>query len=135
MDTLTTVPGEGYLRSMSTVVCVDAGFVSVSLTGVDAVLALRRQLRIPLANIASAQVMTTADAKRTLGLRIGGGYLPGAFATGNFLSRNGLKGRQFWSVYRDHEVLVLDLIEGKLRRVVLQTPDRVALAASINAGR
>ncbi len=118
---------------MSTNVSVNNESVTVELKGIDAVLALKHRLTIPLKNVASASIVSVAEAKRNLGLRIGGGYFPGQFATGNFLSRRGMKGRQFWSVYRDAEVLQIDLKDGGLRRVVLQTPDRVALASAISA--
>ncbi len=118
---------------MSVTVTVNEEFIEIDLTGIDAVLALRRHLRVSRANVAHVDVRSVREAKENLGLRIGGGYFPGRLATGHFLSRRGLKGRQFWSVYRDTEVLVIDLVEGNLRRIVLQTPERSALALRIRA--
>lgn len=106
--------------------------VGITLTGIDAALAIRRQLTIAMSDIKAASIMEVAEAKKSLGWRVGGGYFPGRFATGHFLSRKGIKGRQFWSVYRDKEVLVIELSNGPVWRVVLQTPDRVALAEQIN---
>ncbi len=117
---------------MAVSIDITAEGIDVSLTGIDATISFRRRLRIRFADIESASVRSIDELKKNLGWRVAGGYFPGRFATGHFLSRNGMKGRQFWSVYRDREVLVIDLVEGRLRRVVLQTPDRVALADQIS---
>lgn len=110
------------------------GAVEIELSGLDALISFRRTLRIPVESIVSAQIMDVREAKKNLGLRIGGGYFPKRFATGYFLSRGGMKGRQFWSVYRDTEVLVIDRSDGdEPRRVVFQTADRAALAAKISS--
>ena len=119
---------------MSRSIAVCEGAVEIELSGLDAAISFRRTLRIPVESILSAQVMDVREPKKNLGLRIGGGYFPKRFATGHFLSRGGMKGRQFWSVYQDSEVLVIDRRSGdKPRRVVFQTPDRAALAAKINS--
>jgi hypothetical protein len=118
---------------MSTTVTVRPDAVDVDFSGVDAALALKRHLTIAAADVESAAVKPVKELKRNLGLRVGGGYFPGWFATGHFLSRGGMKGRQLWSVYRDPEALVIELRGTKLRRVVVQNPDRVALAAKIDA--
>jgi hypothetical protein len=120
---------------MSVTISLRDDCVEIELSGVDATLALRRRLSIPLRHITSARVEPVESVKRQLGWRVGGAYFPGRMATGNFLSRNGLKGRQFWSVYRDAEVLVLDVAAGPICRVVLQSPDRVHLADQINQTR
>ena len=118
---------------MSTTVTVHADYVDVDFSGVDAALALKRHLTIPATEVDSAAVKPVKELKKNLGLRVGGGYFPGWLATGHFLSRGGMKGRQLWSVYRDAEALVIDLSGPKLRRVVVQSPERAALAAKINA--
>lgn len=124
------LPMYGLVMSVSVVTSAEG--VDVTITGIDVAMAFRRQLHLPYTDVESAAVLPVRELKKNLGWRVGGSYFPGRFAAGNFLSRGDLKGRQFWCVYRDTEVLVIDLAQGPFRRVVLQTPNRIALAGEIN---
>ena len=101
--------------------------VTIDLGGIDQVWCLKRHLEIPMADITDARVTTVAELKEGLGWRVGGGYLPGRMATGHFTMREPGH-RQFWCVYRDEEVLVIDTTLDNPARVVLQHPDRERLA-------
>lgn len=112
---------------------ISENLVSIRLTGLDAVLSLCRYVDLHGDEVVGARLMSRDDARRSLGWRVGGSYLPGAFANGWFTTR-GRRGQiQLWDVYRDDEVLVIETTRPKPSRVVLQHPDRAALAERINA--
>jgi hypothetical protein len=109
-------------------VIVQDDAVDIRLHGMDRVLALSGGLTLPIADITAVRVMRQRDAKSDVGWRVGGGYWPGAFATGWFTwkGRKGL--RQLWCAYRDEAVLVIDTTRSVPARVVLQHPDRNDIA-------
>lgn len=117
---------------MSVDVNVDRDEIVIRTGGLDTLLCLAREIRIPRTSIADVQLMATKDAKQSLGWRVGGGYFPGGCATGWFLwkRRRGLK--QWWCVYRDDEVLVIDTDQRQPARVVLQLPDRADIARRLS---
>jgi hypothetical protein len=49
-------------------------------------------------------------------------------ATGHFMVRGRKGARQFWCVYRDPEVLLIETSRKDMARIVLQHPDRDRLA-------
>jgi hypothetical protein len=102
--------------------------IEIELSGLDRVASLKSHMRIPLAVVTDARVASQEELKTELGWRVGGTYLPGVIAAGHYNTRDRKGVRQFWDVYRDPEVL---LIETRLKnpwRVVLQHPDRERLA-------
>lgn len=105
--------------------------VTITFPGGHALLALKRSLCLPLADIAAVSVMAQREAKQSLGVRLGGGYWPGWFATGHFTYRRRKGERQLWCCYRADRVLVIDTHRPKPRRVVLQVDDPDAAAARI----
>lgn len=106
--------------------------VDIEFSGIDAILAFSRGASIAADELLAAQVIPRKDAVSTLGWRIAGGYLPKTFATG-WYSYRGRKGdRQLWCVYRDEEVLAIDLNREGLRRIVIQHPNRHRLCQRIN---
>jgi len=111
-------------------VVVDDDAVDITLSGWDALWALRRRLHLPMADIVAARVAPVEEPRRELGLRLGGTAWPGSVLAGHYATRGHLREgwRQFWSVYRDREVLVIDTRLPRPRRVVLQHPDRHDLA-------
>ena len=115
------------------VAVTDAG-VRIELTGMDRIWALRRVVEIARTELEAATVMSRKAARASLGWRLGGTALPGAATLGNYTFRPAREGeRQFWAVYRDREVLVIDTTIARPRRVVVQHPDRVRLAREISA--
>ena len=103
--------------------------VDIAFTGMDRWVTLnRRGQHIAMADITSARVAPVAEVRSDTGLRVGGSYWPGRFATGWF-NVKGQKGkRQLWCVYRDPEVLVIETQLDRPCRVVLQTPNRHDIA-------
>ncbi len=106
--------------------------VTVTVSGWDALWSFRRHLQLPLRDIVRAAVVPRSEAMADLGWRVRGGFWPGAMATGVFAVRGRRGERQWWCVYRDPEVLVIDTRRANPRRVVVQHPDRARLAWWIN---
>ena len=99
--------------------------VDITFTGLDRWLTLNPGgQHLTIADIASARVASRAELLADLGWRVGGGYWPGALATGWFTVK-GRKGlRQLWCAYRDRELLAIDTRLHKPCRVVLQDRER-----------
>jgi len=102
--------------------------IQFDLDGADAFAALSWHHAVPMDHIVSATVRPVDDVRKDLAWRIGGRYLPGIMATGTFGMKGRPAARQFWSVYRDDEVLVIDTDLDDPARVVVQHPDRHDLA-------
>jgi hypothetical protein len=102
--------------------------VTVDLDGMEQVWALARHIEIPTANITGARVAPVHDLRHGLGWRVGGAYWPGVVAAGHFSVPDHSGARQFWCVYRDTDVLVIDTDLERPSRVVLQHPDSDFLA-------
>jgi hypothetical protein len=107
--------------------------VTLHISGFDRAWCLRRTLRIPMGDITAARVAERSELQAELGLRVGGGYWPGRLTTGWFLVRGDRRRRQFWCVFRDRELLAIGTRLRSPSKVVVQTPDRVALAQTISA--
>ena len=102
--------------------------VAILLTGLDSVWALRSRLIVPLEDIVDARVVSRDVAREHLGWRFGGTYWPGTVIAGNYTVRGHHDQREFWSAYRDDEVLQLETRLDRPRYLVLQHPDRHTLA-------
>jgi hypothetical protein len=103
--------------------------VDVTFTGADKWLSLNpKGQHLAIADITSARVVPRAEAATDRGWRAGGGWFPGALATGWFTVKGRKGPRQLWCVYRDQEVLVIETRLERPCRVVLQHPDRHDLA-------
>ena len=81
----------------------------VSLSGLDAVWALKRRLVINRVDIVSARVAPRKEVVSLLGLRLCGSFVPGLLCAGTFSVRKraGLPrgSRAFMSIYRAKQVL------------------------------
>jgi hypothetical protein len=102
--------------------------VDVELDGIDRVLALRDRVLLAMDDIESARVVPVDGPRGRLSWRAGGAYWPGTIATGTFLVKDRPGARQFWSVYRDDEVLEIATRLERPAFVVLQLPDRHDIA-------
>jgi len=109
----------------------------ITLTGIDAVWALRRRVVINRSDIVSAKVMSRKDAIKLLRLRLWGSYLPGVVCAGTFSVKkaSGLpKGsRAFMSVYRAEKVLVVTTSGTRPAIVGVETPTPEAFAEALLA--
>jgi hypothetical protein len=99
---------------------VEGDCLVVRIGGWDAVFALCRTLRLPLASIEGVAVAPRHLVPQT-GLRLPGTSIPGILRAG-FYGRG--RDRDFWLVRRASQVLVIELVPGAAyRRVVLELPD------------
>jgi hypothetical protein len=113
---------------MAVNVDVRDGEVDIRLDGWDALWALRQRLILPTSDIVSARVVPVEEAHAGRSWRLGGSLFPNVVTAGNFLFKGRPGARQFWSVYRDPDVLVIDTTLERPARIVLQHPDRNDLA-------
>lgn len=107
----------------------------ITLTGIDAVWALRRRVVIKRSDIVSAKVMSRKDAIKLLRLRLWGSYLPGVVCAGTFSVKKkaGLPrgSRAFMSVYRAEQVLVVTTTGTRPAIVGVETPAPKAFAEAL----
>jgi hypothetical protein len=113
---------------MSVHLVVEDDAVDIRLTGLDAVAALRTHLRIAMDDVTGVHVVPTSEARRSVRWRVGGTAVPGLVMAGWYTQRERPGARQWWSTYRDDEVLVIDTRLERPSRVVVQHPDRHDLA-------
>lgn len=113
-------------------VAVRAHALEVAITGPEVSLCLSTGVTLPWAEVVGARVVPFAVARAELGWRVGGGYLPGVFATGWYTMPGRRGDRQLWRVYRDRTLLLIDTRRRRPARLVLQHPDRDLLAERIN---
>jgi hypothetical protein len=105
--------------------------VHVRLTGWDTVWSLRRRLDLDLRDVVSAEAVERTSAQATIGLRLGGTYLPGRIAAGNYTVRKHRGERQFWCVRRARRVLRITTNMARPRYVVLEVDDPTRVAAEL----
>jgi hypothetical protein len=113
--------------------------VIITLTGVDAMWAIKRRLVINRQQIVSAKVMGRKDAIKLLRLRLWGSYLPGVVCAGIFSVRKraGLPqgSRAFCSMYRAKQVLVITTPNTRPGLVVLEVAEPFGLAHQLGVTR
>lgn len=110
---------------------VDGHDVVVTLSGWSGIWSLSGGVRLPLAEVTSASVLTRGELRRAW-LRLGGTEVPKVIKAGRFWSPKG--GREFWFARKADRLLVVETT-GKYRRVVVETKDPESDAARILAAR
>ena len=109
----------------------------ITLTGVDAMWAIKRRLVINRQQIESAKVMDRKDAIKLLRLRLWGSYLPGVVCAGTFSvsKKAGLppRSRAFCSMYRAKQVLVITTSNTRPALVMVQVAEPGAIATALSA--
>ena len=108
----------------------------ITLTGIDALWALKRKVMVSRSSITSAKVFDRKATIRLLKLRLWGSYLTGVVCAGTFSvsKKVGLpKGsRAFMSVYRAKQVLVVTT-SGKPALIGVETPQPEVFASALLA--
>lgn len=108
----------------------------ITLTGIDALWALKRKLVVNRSIITSAKVLDRKSTIRLLRLRLWGSYLPGVVCAGTFSvsKKAGFPqgSRAFCSMYRAKQVLVVTT-SGKPAIIGVETPRPEALAVVLVA--
>lgn len=102
---------------------IDGDELVVTMRGWDAVWALKREVRVPLAAVVAVRPDPVAASKWPDGLRLPGSHLPGVVTAGSYW-RPGRPGAwSFWSVRHPRQAIVVDLDAGHYRRLVLEVAD------------
>ncbi len=101
---------------------VDPATLRIDLTGFDALFAIKRRLDIPTGLITAAAAMkrTQVPYRKGTWLRAPGTYVPGFVRHGSY-GRSPT--REFWAVYRQTSVLVVDVRDWEYVRLVLGIAD------------
>ena len=109
----------------------------ITLTGIDALWALKRKLVVNRSTITSAKVLDRKAAIRLLRLRLWGSYLPGVVCAGTFSvsKKAGLPpgSRAFCSMNRAKQVLVIATSNTRPALVIVQVAELEAIAAEFSA--
>lgn len=114
---------------MAVSVVVEGPDVVIRMDGWDAVWAIAKEVRIPLAQVETVDVVRRADVSLRGLLRWGGTGVPGLLYAGRF--RN-TRRREFWFVRRGAWVLVLCCVPGApYDRVVVEVDDPHAALVAI----
>jgi hypothetical protein len=94
--------------------------VVFEVEGMDKLWALRSRLQIPLSHIKSARVDNDATKGWWLGVKVGGGHIPGLLAAGTFYSKGRLV---FYDAHKPENTIVVDLDHETYDSLVLQVRD------------
>jgi hypothetical protein len=108
-------------------VSIDNGDLIVEIEGLDKLWSLKSRLSIPLGNVRGA----TADpgiVKEPKGLRAPGTHLPGVITAGTF-HQDGE--RVFWDVRDGARAVVIELVDERYARLVVEVADPGATVALI----
>ena len=109
----------------------------ITLTGVDAMWAIKRRLVINRQHIVSAQVLGRKAAIKLLRFRLWGSYLPGVVCAGTFSvsKKAGLPpgSRAFCSMYRAKQVLVITTSITRPALVIVQVAELEEITAEFRA--
>lgn len=110
-------------------VTIDRNDVVVRLSGLEALAACRRELRVPLDRLRMVQV-EQEPLKRLARWRMPGVCWPGTLVVGTGRQRGQ---REFAAAHARQPAVVLDVEGGPWDRVVVSCPDAVILAAQLAA--
>jgi len=109
----------------------------ITLTGIDALWALKRKVVVSRSIITSAKVFDRKATIRLLRLRLWGSYLPGVVCAGTFSvsKKAGLPpgSRAFCSMNRAKQVLVITTSNTRPALVIVQVAELEAIAAEFSA--
>jgi hypothetical protein len=109
----------------------------ITLTGIDALWALKRKVVVSRSIITSAKVFDRKATIRLLRLRLWGSYLPGVVCAGTFSvsKKAGLPpgSRAFCSMYRAKQVLIITTSNTRPGLVIVQVAEPEAIAAALRA--
>lgn len=109
----------------------------ITLTGIDALWALKRKVVVSRSIITSAKVFDRKATIRLLRLRLWGSYLPGVVCAGTFSvsKKAGLppESRAFCSMYRAKQVLIITTSNTRPGLVIVQVAEPEAIAAALRA--
>lgn len=107
---------------------VEDGHVVIRFSGRQAIMALARQVSVPVDDVRSVRVL--ADGfELDLGLRVGGTGIPRRLAFGRFRKRGGP--RTFAALYCGEPAVVIETAGGDWDRLAIAMPDAEGVAGDI----
>jgi hypothetical protein len=106
---------------------IENGKLIFRLTGVDKVLALKIELKVPLTHVKSVST-DKADWNCFKMLKLAGARLPHVIASGTFVSKDGLL---FYDMHDPDKCVTVELIEEKYKKIVFEVEDKEATANEI----
>ena len=97
-------------------------FIVVRLSGLSRLFGLKGRLDIPKSHVTSVDVTPRKAVPHTPGtwLRVPGTHIPGLIRYGSYGRE---PNREFWAVYREREVLVVNITDWTYSRLILATRD------------
>ena len=104
---------------MANIVTVTNTELVVRITGWDRLWALKREIRVPLANVQGAAV-DPSIANGSPGLRAPGTHLPKVITAGNYRKDGGWS---FWNVRQKDKAMVVALENERYARLVIDVED------------
>lgn len=110
-------------------VTVGQDSVNVELSGWDRIFALKSRLTIPRDRITGVSVVHRSEVGWPPALRAPGTFVPGAIKHGSY--GVGAK-REFWALFRQERVLIMEVDQWKYARVVLGLQDADLVAITIS---
>ena len=110
-------------------ITTDGTTLTIEMTGMHKLYALRSRIEIPLANVRGA----TADPDAVTepkGIRAPGTHVPGLIVAGTYYSQGE---RTFWDVTDPSKTVVIELDDEKYDRLIVGVDDPQATVAAVNA--
>lgn len=99
---------------------IDGRELVVHMKGIDRILALKSELRVPLSHVLSVQPRPADIPSAWMALRVPGTFVPGVIAAGTFLTPDG---KVFFDVHDPHQTIEIDLHDEFYEKVIVQVDD------------
>jgi hypothetical protein len=109
---------------------IEGDRVRFEVVGWDKLWALKSQLEIPLAHIASVRADAEPARGWFHGLRLPGTEIPGLITAGTFYSRDGAV---FFDIHNPDNAVVIELNHEHYRRLVIEVEDPSATVAMLTS--
>ena len=100
-------------------ITVDGGVLTVTMRGIDRILALRGHVSVPVAHIRGVEVRPKEAHQVWHGLRAGTN-IPGVITAGTFFTGDG---RFFYDMHDPERTIAIDLADETYRRLIIQVDD------------
>lgn len=116
---------------MTVAVNLNDGSLCIELRGWSRVLAMKREIRVPLKQVAGIR-LAGADAQAWgSGFKVAGARLPGIIKAGTFREA---QSSVFWYVRHPEQAVLIDLRDGPFARLIIEVPAPDALIAQVQRG-
>ena len=107
---------------------IENGNLVFRVTGIDEVLALKRELKVPLEHVKSVST-DKIDWNYFKMAKVAGARIPGVVEDGRFLSKEGLL---FYEMRDPDKCVTVELTDESYKKVIFEVKDKQATADAIN---